>query len=388
MIQFMRHASNGVLMLCAIMLMTSCSEGASKDTKGNQLLEVPVFSLSPQTIEVPRTYVCDLQAVQFVEVRAKVEGYVEKIFVDEGQEVSKGEPLFQLSSREYMEMVNSARARLMQARAEAQAAQLDVDRLRILVEKEIYAESELQLAQSRKDMALSGIQEAESLLNNAEIGLSYTTIRAPFDGLVDRIPYKTGSLVKGGDLLTNIMDIHEVFAYYKITENEYLSLRNRDSEVTTDSIKGVLREEELTLILSNGDIYPFKGKLETMEADFEKGTGSIALRVRFPNPEGLIKHGASGKIQMTNSLENVFLIPQKSTFEIQDYTYAFILGADNRVKVRSFQPIMRHGLFYLDSSFQSGDRIILEGLQLLRDGDAVLPQSVSQEEVYKDMTSS
>jgi membrane fusion protein, multidrug efflux system len=388
MIQFMRHARNGVLFLGAIVVMISCSEGASKDAKGNQPLEVPVFSLSPQTIEVPRTYVCDLQAVQFVEVRAKVEGFVEKIYVDEGQEVSKGEPLFQLSSREFMELVNSARARLMQARAEAQAAQLDVDRLRILVEKEIYAESELKLAQSRKDMALSAIQEAESLLNNAEIGLSYTTIRAPFDGLVDRIPYKTGSLVKGGDLLTNITDIHEVFAYYKITENEYLSLRNQDSDAATDSLKDVLTEEELTLILSNGDVYPHKGRLETMEADFERGTGSIALRVRFPNPEGLIKHGASGKIQMTNRLDKVFLIPQKATFEIQDYTYAFLLGEDNSVKVRSFQPMMRHGLFYLDSSFRSGDKVILEGLQLLKDGDTVQPRPVSEEEVFKDLPSS
>ncbi|WP_232834877.1 efflux RND transporter periplasmic adaptor subunit [Pleomorphovibrio marinus] len=382
------HSCLCALLPVLMMLTSSCSEGSSKDTKGSKPLEVPVFTLSHQSIEIPQTYVCDLQAVQFVEVRAKVEGYVEKIFVDEGEEVQKGDPLFQLSSREYVELVNSARARLMQARAEAQSAQLDVDRLRILVEKKIYADSELKLAQSKKDMAQSSIQEAESLLKNAEIGLSYTTIRAPFDGMVDRIPYKTGSLVKGGDLLTNITDIHEIFAYYRITENEYLTLRNRESEVETDSLKEALIEEELTLVLSNGEIYPHKGRLETMEADFERGTGSIALRVRFPNPEGLIKHGASGKILMTNRLDNVFLIPQKSTFEIQDYTYAFMLGEDNAVKVRSFQPVSRQGLFYVDTSFQQGDRIILEGLQLIKDGDRVQPEAIPIEEVYRELNPS
>jgi membrane fusion protein (multidrug efflux system) len=281
----------------------------------------------------------------------------------------------------------------MQARAELKSAQLEVDRLKVLVDKNIYSNSELELAQSKKDMAESAVMEAESLLKNAQTGLSYTSIRAPFNGIVDRIPYKTGSLVKSGDLLTNITDISEVFAYYKITENEYLQyMRGQlDKSEDEDALKQQFEEslqdeqEEITLILSDGVEYPHKGKLETMEADFEKGTGSIALRVRFPNPEGLIKHGASGKVQMYNALESVYLIPQKSTFEIQDYNYVYLVGKDNTVNVRSFRPIKRHGLFYIVGDFKEGDKVVLEGLQLLQDGNVVEPKIEDTDEVYQSL---
>ncbi|MFC4872821.1 efflux RND transporter periplasmic adaptor subunit [Negadavirga shengliensis] len=373
--------------------LNSCSQGSGKNNTNEKKLEVPVFSLKPIDIEVPQTYVCDIQAVQFVEVRAKVEGFVERIFVDEGEEVKEGQPLFQLTSIEYSELVNSARAKLMQARAEAKSAQLEVERLQVLVDKDIYSTSELELAQSKKDMAESAILEAESLLKHAQTGLSYTTIRAPFNGIVDRIPYKTGSLVKSGDLLTNITDISEIFAYYKITENEYLQyMRGQlDTAVDEEALKQQLEEnlqedeEEITLILSDGVEYPHKGKLETMEADFETGTGSIALRVRFPNPDGLIKHGASGKVQMTNTMEDVYLIPQKSTFEIQDYNYVYMLDENNIVNVRSFRPIKRYGLFYLVEGFDGGDRVVLEGLQLLQDGSHVDPKVEDTDEVYRSL---
>lgn len=379
------------------LLATSCSSGTSKNNEANKVLEIPVLTIAEKTIEIPQTYVADIQARQFVEVRSKIEGFVERIYVDEGQIVKKDQPLFQLSSVEYTELVNSATARLMQAKAEEKAASLEVERLKILVDKNIFSSSELELAQSKLDMARSSIMESEAMLKNAKLGLSYTTIRAPFDGMVDRIPYKTGSLVNSGDLLTNITDIDEIFAYYKITENEYLEyMRGRIDaskmeEETAQHLKDALEEtldeedEEITLILSDGQSYPFTGKLETMEADFEKGTGSIALRVRFPNPDGLLKHGASGKVQMTKPEENIFLIPQKATFEIQDYTYVYMVGDDNKAQVRSFRPKGRFGLFYISDDFESGDKIILEGIQLLKDGTPIQPVNAAPEEVYESL---
>lgn len=371
----------------------SCNEGSGKNNKNAEVLEVPVFTLMPKDIEVPQTYVCDLQAIQFVEVRSKLEGFVEQIYVDEGQEVRKGQPLFQLSSAEYNELVNSATAKLMQAKAEEKAASLEVERLKVLVDKKIYSSSELELAQSRKEMAESAILEAESMLKNAQVGLSYTTVRAPFDGIVDRIPYKTGSLVKSGDLLTNITDISEIFAYYRITENEYLRYmrgeldKDADSEQMNEQVRETLldEQEEISLILSDGVEYPYKGRLETMEADFEQGTGSIALRVRFPNPDGLIKHGASGKVQMSNELKDVFLIPQKSTFEIQEYNYVYLVDKDNKVNVRSFRPLRRHGLFYVAQDFATNDKVVLEGIQLLKDEATVKPNPIGEEEVYRSL---
>lgn len=361
----------------------SCSSGNSKEQEVLILENIPVLELTPKTIEFPKTYVCEIQAVQFVEIRAKVEGYVDRIYVDEGQFVKKGQNLFQLSSLEFTEMVNSANAKLAQAQAEAQAATVEMQRLRILVEKDIISPSELELAKSKKTVAESGIAEAEAMLKNAKTGLSYTTIKAPFDGIIDRFPKKSGALVTAGDLLTNITDIAEVFAYFRVTENEYLKYMRAKMEG-----ESLASNPDVTLILSDGEVYEYTGKLETLEADFERGTGSIAFRVRFPNPNQLIKHGASGKIQLSNQLENVFLVPQKSTFEIQDYSYVYILDKDNRVKVRSFKPLQRYGVYYIAEGFEEGDRIIYEGIQQVKDGVFVSPAMVSDKEAYDTLSTS
>ncbi|SMD44293.1 membrane fusion protein, multidrug efflux system [Aquiflexum balticum DSM 16537] len=360
----------------------SCSNSNSKEKDQLILENIPVLELTAKTIEFPKTYVCEIQAVQFVEIRAKVEGYVDRIYVDEGQFVKKGQTLLQLSSLEFNEMVNSANAKLAQAQAEAQAASVEMQRLQILVEKDIISPSELELAKSKKSVAESGIVEAESMLKNAQTNLSYTTIKAPYDGIVDRFPKKTGALVTPGDLLTNITDVNEVFAYFKVTENEYL--RYMRAKLEGESLTS---NQDVTLILSDGEVYEYTGKLETMEADFERGTGSIAFRVRFPNPDQLIKHGASGKIQLSNQMENIFLIPQKSTFEIQDYSYVYILDKDNQVKVRSFKPLQRYGVYYIAEGFEEGDRIIYEGIQQVKDGIFVNPAMVSDKEAYDTLSS-
>ncbi|HLT06890.1 MAG TPA: efflux RND transporter periplasmic adaptor subunit [Cyclobacteriaceae bacterium] len=365
-------------------ILSSCSEGNSKSVTSEEEVSVPVLELTSKSIEVPQTYVTDIQAVQFVEIRAKVEGFVDKIFVDEGQYVGKGTPLFQLSSFEFNEMVNRANARLFQAKTNVQAATLEVERLKILVEKDIITSTELELAESRLAVEKANVAEAESLLNNAKNSLSYTTIRAPFDGIVDRIPLKTGSLVTSGTLMTNITDISEVFAYYKVNENEYLSLMKKQLEQGENSLAG----SELTLILSDGTVYPYKGILETMEADFEQGTGSIAFRVRFPNPDGLLKHGASGNIMMTNTLDSVFLIPQKSTFEVQDYSYVYMIDENDEVKIRSFRPLKRFDVYYVVEDFREGDRIIYEGIQLVKDGQRVNPNTITDQQAYESLLSS
>ncbi|TNF43039.1 MAG: efflux RND transporter periplasmic adaptor subunit [Cytophagales bacterium] len=364
-------------------LNTSCTEGNSKNNKESEAISVPVLELQPRAVEVPQTYIADIQAVQFVEVRSKVEGFVDQIFVDEGQFVNKGQKLFQLSSAEYNEMVNSARAGLARAKAEQTAAKVEMERLQILVDKKIISPSELELAKSKKAVADSQIAEAESLLKAAQTGLSYTTVKAPFDGIVDRIPHKIGSLVTENDLLTSITDVSSVFAYYKVNENEYLNfMRSKIEGGNVDTFS-----EQLTLILSDGEKYPQKGKLETTEGDIESGTGSIGFRVRFPNPDNLLKHGASGKIEMLSKMEDVFLIPQKSTFEIQDFTYVYVVDKENMVKVRSFKPIQRYDIYYIADGFEPGDRIVFEGIQQVKDGSKVVPESIAAAEVYQNLLS-
>ena len=374
--------SSLVLLIVMGLLLSSCTEGNSKENNEIEAVNIPVLELQPQSVEVPQTYIADIQAVQFVEVRSKVSGFVDRIFVDEGQYVKKGQTLFQLSSAEYNEMVNSARANLAKAKAEQSAAKVEMERLQILVNKKIISPSELELAKSKKAVADSHIAEAEAMLKSAQTGLSYTTVKAPFDGLVDRIPHKIGSLVTENDLLTSITDISSIFAYYKVNENEYLSFMRDKIESGADTFS-----EQLTLILSDGEKYPQKGKLETTEGDIESGTGSIGFRVRFPNPDNLIKHGASGKIEMMSKMDQVYLIPQKSTFEIQDFTYVYVVDKNNTVKVRSFKPIQRYDIYYIADGFEPGDKIVFEGIQQVKDGSKVVPQSVAAADVYQDLLS-
>ncbi len=369
--------------ILAVGALSSCAEANSKKESDAEAINVPVLELQPQSVEVPQTYIADIQAIQFVEVRSKVSGFVDRIYVDEGAFVKKGQNLFQLSSAEYSEQVNSARANLMRAKAEQTAAKVEMERLQILVDKKIISASELELAKSKKAVADSQIAEAESMLNTAQTGLSYTTVKAPFDGIVDRIPHKLGSLVTENDLLTSITDISSVFAYYKVNESEYLNfMRTKIEDGNLDSF-----DEQLTLILSDGAEYPEKGILETTEGDIESGTGSIGFRVRFPNPDNLIKHGASGRIEMLSTLDNVFLIPQKSTFEIQDFTYVYVVDKENTVKVRSFKPLQRYDIYYIADGFEPGDRIVLEGIQLVKDGSTVVPEAVAAAAVYDKLLS-
>ncbi|UZR97409.1 efflux RND transporter periplasmic adaptor subunit [Chondrinema litorale] len=378
--------NKSLLLFCFLVFtsafISSCGEKNNKRITQNKPVSVPVLELKSKSINLPQTYICDIQAVQYVEVRAKVEGYVDKIFVDEGKFVKKGQPLFQLSSFEFKEMVNRASASLYQAKAEGNAAKLEVERLKVLVDKDIITSSELELAKSKLAVAEANITEAASLLSNAKNMLSYTTIKAPFNGIVDKVPFKTGSLVTAGDLMTNITDISEVFAYYKVNENEYLRYM-REKIQQGDNAETAIKE--LSLILSDGKYYPHKGVLETLEADFERGTGSIAFRVRFPNPNGLLKHGATGKIEMTNEMKDVFLIPQKSTFEVQDYNYVYLLNNENEVKVESFRPIKRFDVYYVVDNFKPGDRIIFEGIQQVRDGVKVDPTPITEEEAYDNL---
>lgn len=195
-------------------------------------------------------------------------------------------------------------------------------------------------------------------MQRAQMDLKYTTITSPFHGYADRIPYKVGSLVSPESLLTTVSDISEIFAY-KVNESEYLRIRRAQLQGTDVSSRTMLN-----LSLADGTVYQHKGVLETVEGDFERGTGSIAFRVRFPNPEGLLKHGVTGKIRLMTKMEDICLVPQKSTFEIQDFTYVYLVDSTGTAKVRSFNPIERYHNYYITDDLGANTTIVYEGVQM------------------------
>ena len=357
---------------------TSCNRSHEKKSRSKD--NTLVVKLVATSIEVAQSYVADVQAVQFVEVKPKVEGFVEDVLVDEGEHVKKGQVLFKLSSAELYEEVKEAQANYKQVQAELKMAEVEADRVKRLVEKDIISPIRLEQALAEADVARLRVQQAKSRLLRAETNYSYTTITSPFEGYVDRIPFKVGSLVTPSSLLTSLTDVSEMFAYFKINEKEYL-------EYKRTQLSGVEQPEynNLELILSDQTTYPYKGTVETVEGDFERGTGSIAFRARFANPDRLLRHGVSGKIRMLTEMEDVILVPQRSTFEIQDFTYVYTVDEEGKVSVRSFEPLSRHGAYYVTKDLPDNTLIVYEGVQQVSDGMVITPEIVDAETVRKQL---
>ena len=341
---------------------------------------IPVTVLQPTTVELPRSYVADIQAIQFVEIKPKVEGYVQQVLVDEGEFVKKGQPMFRLSAENYAEAVKEAEANYKQTQAELEMANYETERIQRLVNKQIYSPIRLEQAKREREVARMKVEQAHAQMQRAQMDLAYTTITSPFTGYVDRIPYKVGSLVSPESLLTTVSDISEVFAYYKVNESEYL--RYKRAELKGEDMQQM---DNVELVLADGSTYSHKGRQETVEGDFERGTGSIAFRVRFPNPEGLLKHGVTGKVRMMTRMEDVCLVPQKSTFEIQDFTYVYLVEKDGIAKVRSFNPIERYQNYYITQDLDPNSTIVYEGVQMIKDGMEIETNSISFEDVKKEL---
>jgi RND family efflux transporter MFP subunit len=350
-----------ILFFTAIIFLTAaCSkEKQTADAPEKYPVIIPVMTDTLYSSE----YVAEIQSMQNIDLRAKVSGYLERIHVDEGAFVRKGQILFSIGSQEYREELTQAQAMLKSARADAKVAEVDVINVKRLVEKKIVSQTELEIAQSKYDAFLAKIDEAKAFQSSASLKLSYAEIRAPFDGIIDRIPNKQGSLINEGDLLTTLSDNKEVFAYFNVSESEYL-----DQMMSKESG----RSTEVELVLANGKVYSHKGMIETVESTIDKNTGNIAFRARFKNPEGIIKHGSSGKIKLNRLIKDAIMIPQKTTFEIQENTYVYVVDKDNVVHMKSITPKVRMSNIYLiEAGLTPNDKIIYEGIQRVRDGDKV-----------------
>lgn len=358
--------------LCA----TACRSNSETKSTGNDLQEVPVIQIVKKDTIINTNYVAAIEARRNVELRAKVQGYLDQIYVDEGQDVREGQLLFKLNDKEYRLALDKAKANLANMQAEAKAASLEAQRVNGLVNKKIISATELDLAKTRVRSAEAKVAEAKALESEAEHRLSYTAIYAPFSGVIDRIPLRGGSLVTEGALLTTVSDLSTVHAYFNVSENEYLQiLQSNGDEKKNDALNSTVE-----LFLSNGNKYAHKGIIKTMEGQIDAGTGSIAFRASFPNPNHLLKHGSTGKIVVTTPLQEALLIPQKAVFEIQDKNYVYVVDKNNVVAMRNFIPSVRIDDYYIvQSGLSNGENIVLEGLQSIKNGTHIQPKTIQSD---------
>ncbi|TPG63011.1 efflux RND transporter periplasmic adaptor subunit [Hymenobacter nivis] len=352
------------------LLLSGCGKGQAETAKADAAPQVPVVALRTTDQRLYHEHVADIQAERNVEVRAKVRGFLDHIFVDEGKFVKKGQALFQINPSEYQNQLASARAAETSAEAEVASARVQLGRVQLLVGKNIIAKTETDLALANLRTAQSHVAEARARQATARLNLNYTLVRAPFDGIINRIPLKVGSLIEDTTLLTTVSDLSQVLVYFEVPENEYLELTRLRQEHPDQS-----RSDTIALVLADGSRYPYPGYIETSEGEIDENTGSIAFRARFDNPQHLLKHGATGRVRLTNVVNDALLVPQKAVFEIQDKSYVYVLDSNNVAHTRSFIPGTRTGDDYVvKSGLKRGERVVYEGTQQMKDGMKVVPR--------------
>ena len=357
----------------AMLALGACS-GPSDNHPGEKKETFPVVLPLVKDTFLVNDYVADIEAENNVEVRLRISGFLDRIYVKEGQEVEKGQPLFYINDAEYKTQLASMKAQLASARADVDMAEVEAARVKSLVGKNILSRSEEDVANSKLVAAKAKAEEAAAKVSFAEIQLSYTQVRAPFHGVIDRIPLKTGSLVGEGVLLTTLSDISDVYAYFHVSENEYLYIFK----------KQWIKDAEVKLVLADGSVYPHTGKVEAAESEIDESTGSIAFKAFFPNPEKLLKHGATGKLKISVPMQNAMLIPQKCIFEQQDKNYVYVPDQNDVLHLKSIETGRRIGNYVIvKSGLDPKDRVVFEGLQLVREGQAIVPEMLPADSAAK-----
>ena len=298
---------------------------------------------------VQRDYVCQIRSVQHIELSALEKGYLQDVYVDEGQQVKEGQLLFRIWPVLYQ-------AEVQRAQAEAEFAGIEYRNTKALADSNVVSPNELALAQAHYD-------KARAELGVAQAHLSFTEIHAPFDGIVGRFHVRKGSLLDEGDLLTELSDNRQVWVYFNVPEAEYLAYQKSATAGEGTKVK---------LKMANGEVFDQSGQITAIESDFDNTTGNIAFRATFPNPGGLLRHGETGNILMETELNDVLLVPQKATFEVLDHRYVYVIDEDSVLHTTrvGIGPELQH-LFVVNSGLKQDDRILLEGLRKVKDKDKV-----------------
>ncbi len=348
------------LALSSVLMTTSCS---SKKEEKEEEKDYPITTPIQMDTIVNKDYVAQIQSVRNIEIRAQEKGYLQKIYVDEGQFVQKGQLLFRIMPSIYQ-------AEYLKSKAEVKEAQIELHNSKTLADNQVVSKNEQLIAQARLDKSKAEMQLAE-------LHLSFTEIRAPFSGYINRIPMKLGSLIDEGMLLTSLSDNAQMFAYFNVSEPEYLDYQTNAND------RG---SKQVSLILANNKPLPEKGVVETIEGEFNNETGNIAFRARFPNPNHLLRNGETGKVQMTVPLHDAMLIPQKATYEIQDKTYVFVVDKNGKVKSRNIEIAMEMSdLYVVSSGLSTQDKILLEGVQKVKDDDQVKTKFIEPKKVISSL---
>jgi len=347
----------------------------------------PVFAVASQSTTLDSDYPATIEGIQNVDIRPKVDGFVERIYVDEGAVVKKGQLLFKIMAPQYEQQVRTAAAAISSAEADVNAAQLQVNKTKPLVEKDIISKYDLEAAQLTLQSRKAALSQAKAALVNARVNLGYTSITSPVDGIVGSIPFKAGSLVSSANAepLTTVSNTSRVYAYFSLNEKQLLDFANvYKGKTLAEQMKNI---PPVSLVLADGSTYAQNGKIESINSQINTNTGSASLRATFPNPVSLLKSGSSAAVRIPQNVSDVILIPQKSTTDLQGKKFVYVLGDSAKVVNTPIEVMeITKGKFYVvTKGLKAGDKVVLEGFQSLRDGTKIKPEEKNTDSVYAEI---
>ncbi|QNF33747.1 efflux RND transporter periplasmic adaptor subunit [Adhaeribacter swui] len=376
--------SVAVLGLVTLLFVSACSSKETAQTAPPPPPALPVISLEANAVTTYQEYPATVEGLTNIEIRPQVNGYLDQVYVDEGAYVKKGQPLFKINDLPYKEQLNTALAGLHAAEAELVNAQLEVDKLEPLVQNKVVSDVQLKTAQAAHQLAKARVEQGRAAVAAAKINLGYTTVKAPVSGYVGRLLRKQGSLVAPTDpqALAQISDVHEVHVYFSLGERDFTNFKNQYPGRNLNEKLRLL--PPVDLILTDQSTFASQGKIDMIDGQFDKNTGAITVRASFPNAEGFLRSGNTGKIRLSLNHPNTILVPTASTVELQDKVFVFAVGDSNKVSRQAIQVAGKSGSAYLvKDGLKVGDRIVYNGFDHLQEGQIIQPEKLTQDSLNR-----
>lgn len=369
------------LLISAVLLLASCKQDKKNEKGAARVLPYNYIEASRQVATIYNDYPARLEGMQNIDIRPMVDGYIQAVYVDEGDVVNKGKLMFKINNPQYAQTLRSAEAALRSAQTNIDNARMQVTKVKPLVEKDIISAYELEAAELNLRSAQAAYAQAQAAVSNARINVGYTNVYAPVSGVVGTLPYRVGSYVNSStpQPLTTVSSIGNVYAYFSINEKEQLQFFKNTQGATAG--QKLTNLPAVTLILSDGSEYGQKGKVQSMSGLADPQTGSFNMRATFPNPTGLLRSGVSATVRIPNRVYDAILIPQAATFDIQGRKFVYLIKPDSTVSSAPVEVTdLKDGKTYIaDKGLQPGDRIVVEGVSILKDSTKISPTKTTLE---------
>lgn len=361
--------------LTAVML-TSC--GSKSNKMGEASNDFAVETIQTTTADLKTSYPATIKGMQDIEIRPKVSGYLVKLLVDEGATVRKGQPLFLIDSEQYRATVKAAKAQIRVCRANIATQKLTVDNKRMLFKQNIISSYDLKMAENTLASYEAQLAAAEAQLQSAQDNLRWCTVTSPADGVVGSIPYRVGSLVSGqsAEALTTVSNISKMYVYFSMTEKQLLAL-TREAGGVNAAIK---KMPAVSLVLSDGTTYSQSGTISTVSGVIDPSTGSVQMRATFDNAQHILRSGGTGSILIPTHASDAIMVPQSATFDVQDKKFVYVVNADKTVATREITVLPQNNgqTYVVASGLRAGERIVVDGVNLLKNGQKINPITPAQ----------